>query len=122
MNFHEQFDELARQKLEQRAFPFEESAWLKAQEAMATGKRRRPKAFWYFAGITAIGLAVWGLWPKSIEQEAGIVQAGSHVPVNGGTESTGAQALEAERILPSVPAEEQATATIESEATWSSVR
>ncbi|MBK9147352.1 MAG: hypothetical protein IPM12_05955 [Flavobacteriales bacterium] len=116
MNHHEQFDELARQKLEQRAFPFEESAWLQAQEAMAAGKRRRPKAFWYFAGVTAIGLAVWGLWPKAFEKTAVIVQADSHAPVKEGGGLIETQAPEAARNLPSVPAEEQATAAIDTEA------
>jgi len=116
MNHHEQFDELARQKLEQRAFPFEESAWLKAQEAMAAGKRRRPKAFWYFAGVTAIGLAVWGLWPKAFEKEVVIVQADPHAQVKEGGGSIETQAPEAARILPSVPADEQATAASDSEA------
>lgn len=116
MSLNDQFDELARQKLEQRTFPFDEGAWLKAQEALAAKKRRRPKAFWYFAGVTAIGLAVWGLWPEAIEQEEVIVQNDAHARVAEGGASIEAQALEADRNLPSVLAEEQATASVDSEA------
>lgn len=58
MNLNEQFDELARRKLEERAYPFEESAWLDAQRAIAARKGRRRRWGWYLGGLlAAVGMA-----------------------------------------------------------------
>jgi len=64
MSLNDQFDELARQKLDERAFPFDEGAWQQAQRAIAAQKRSGRRAFWYFGGAAAVGLALWLLWPN----------------------------------------------------------
>jgi hypothetical protein len=61
MKHDEQFDELARRKLAERDFPFEEAHWLAAREAIdAGGKGTRRKGLWY--GGAALLLLVAGLW------------------------------------------------------------
>lgn len=67
MSLNDQFDELARQKLEERAFPFDEGAWQRAQHAIATQGRRRRKPIWYLSGAAAIGFVIWMLWPAAEE-------------------------------------------------------
>lgn len=67
MSLHEQFDRLARQKLEERVFPFDEGAWLKAQREIAAQSSRRRRPIWYFGGVAAVGLALWLLWPDGPE-------------------------------------------------------
>lgn len=63
MNLNEQFDELARQKLEERAFPFQEEAWLEAQQALRGNRSRRIGGAWFWGSIAAVGIAAWLLWP-----------------------------------------------------------
>jgi hypothetical protein len=61
MKHDEQFDELARRKLAERSFPFEEAHWLAAEEAIHTGgKRNSRKGLWY--GGAALLLLLAGLW------------------------------------------------------------
>lgn len=67
MSLNDQFDELARQKLDERAFPFDEGAWQQAQQAIAAQNRNRRKPFWFFGGAAAVGLALWLLWPNAEE-------------------------------------------------------
>ncbi|MBL7957937.1 MAG: hypothetical protein JNM49_08250 [Flavobacteriales bacterium] len=67
MSINEQFDELARQKLEARAFPFDEAAWQRAQQSIAVQGRRRRKPIWFAGGAVAVGLALWLLWPRQQE-------------------------------------------------------
>ncbi len=51
MNTNNEFDELARQKLGEQVFPYEEAHWLEAQRMIAAkGKRRRGGALWFVAG------------------------------------------------------------------------
>lgn len=66
MNTNNEFDELARQKLGEQVFPFEEAHWLDAQRAIAAqGKRRRGGALWYLGGAAALVIGAWLLWPAS---------------------------------------------------------
>ena len=67
MSINEQFDELARQKLEERAFPFDEGAWQRAQQSIAAQGRRRRKPIWFAGGAVAVGLVLWLLWPGQDE-------------------------------------------------------
>lgn len=64
MSLNDQFDELARQKLDERAFPFNEGAWQQAQRVITAQKRSSRKPFWYLGGAAAVGLALWLLWPS----------------------------------------------------------
>lgn len=64
MNTNNEFDELARQKLGEQVFPFEEAHWLEAQRMIAgQGKRRRGGALWYVAGAAVLVIGAWLLWP-----------------------------------------------------------
>ncbi|MBX2979987.1 MAG: hypothetical protein KF905_11885 [Flavobacteriales bacterium] len=59
----EQFDELARQKLDARSFPFEEAHWAAAQALLDQQRAGKRRGFWYFGGIAAllIGVGIWWL-------------------------------------------------------------
>ncbi|MCC6936808.1 MAG: hypothetical protein IT226_01175 [Flavobacteriales bacterium] len=64
MNTNNEFDELARRKLAERDFPFQEAHWLEAQQAIAAqGNTRKGGAWWYVAGGIAVIVAAWMLWP-----------------------------------------------------------
>lgn len=62
MNSNEEFDDLARRKLEERSFPFQEADWRQARgmiDAQQGGKGRLP---WYLGGaalLLLLGLATW---------------------------------------------------------------
>ncbi len=65
MSTNDQFDELARRKLAERDFPFQEAHWLEAQRAIAAqGQQRRGGAWMYIAGVAAVIVALWLLWPS----------------------------------------------------------
>ncbi|HRD53403.1 MAG TPA: hypothetical protein PKY96_12225, partial [Flavobacteriales bacterium] len=89
MSLHDQFDELARQKLEERAFPFDEGAWQQAQQAIAAQKRNRRKPFWYLGGAAAVGVALWLLWPNAEE-----VRMAEQPRVESKTEAAAMQAVD----------------------------
>lgn len=63
MRPNEQFDELARQKLDARSFPFEEGHWAAAQALLDQQRAGKRRGFWYFGGIAAllIGFGIWWL-------------------------------------------------------------
>ncbi|MBK6830065.1 MAG: hypothetical protein IPG92_04615 [Flavobacteriales bacterium] len=64
MNTNNEFDELARQKLGEQVFPYEEAHWLEAQRMIAAkGKRRRGGALWFVAGAAVLVVGAWLLWP-----------------------------------------------------------
>ncbi|MBL0128078.1 MAG: hypothetical protein IPP83_11615 [Flavobacteriales bacterium] len=64
MNTNNEFDELARRKLAERDFPFQEAHWLEAQQAIAAqGNSRKGGAWWYVAGGIAVIIGAWLLWP-----------------------------------------------------------
>lgn len=62
MNLNDRFDELARRKLEEQAFPFDEGAWQGAQQAIASTRRKRRGA-WYLLGLIPLAFIAWVLWP-----------------------------------------------------------
>lgn len=85
MNVNERFDELARKKLEERAFPFQEEAWLDAQRAIRANRKRRLGAGWYISGIMAVGIAAWLLRPSN--ESVQVVESfdqGTGVELNNG--------------------------------------
>ncbi|MBK9176985.1 MAG: hypothetical protein IPM46_11770 [Flavobacteriales bacterium] len=64
MNRNDHFDELARRKLEEQAFPFDEGAWQGAQQAI-TAKRRKRRGPWYLLGLIPLAFIAWMLWPTT---------------------------------------------------------
>ncbi|MBK7945411.1 MAG: hypothetical protein IPJ85_08940 [Flavobacteriales bacterium] len=85
MSLNEQFDELARQKLEERAFPFDEGAWLSAQQSIAAQRRKR-KGAWYLLGLIPLAFITWLLWPAN-EQASSIADANVSVTATAPTEN-----------------------------------
>jgi len=61
MNSNKEFDELARQKLAERSFPFEEGNWLAAQQALQAQRSGNKRGFW-LVGALALLLAGAGAW------------------------------------------------------------
>jgi hypothetical protein len=61
MNSNKEFDELARQKLAERSFPFEEGNWLAAQQVLQAQRGGNKRAFW-LVGALALLLAGAGAW------------------------------------------------------------
>lgn len=61
MNSSNEFDELARQKLAERSFPFEEGHWQAAQDALKAQRGGSKRAFWLLGAI-ALLLAGGGAW------------------------------------------------------------
>jgi len=61
MNSNKEFDELARQKLAERSFPFEEGNWLAAQQALQAQRSGNKRGFW-LVGALALLLAGTGAW------------------------------------------------------------
>lgn len=63
MSLHDDFDALARQKLEERAFPFDADAWHSAQQHLAARRKQR-KGAWYLLGLIPLAFIAWLLWPR----------------------------------------------------------
>jgi hypothetical protein len=61
MNSSNEFDELARQKLADRSFPFEEGHWQAAQEVLHAQRGGSTRGFW-IVGAIALLLAGGGAW------------------------------------------------------------
>jgi hypothetical protein len=62
MNSSNEFDELARQKLAERAFPFEEGHWHAVQDALKAQRGGSKRAFWLLGAIALLlagGCAWW---------------------------------------------------------------
>ena len=49
MKHENEFDELARRKLEERTFPYDEANWLAVQRALEAERRRRRGIYWSLA-------------------------------------------------------------------------
>jgi len=112
MSLNDQFDELARQKLDGRAFPFDEGAWQQAQQAIAAQKRNKRKPFWYLGGAAAVGLALWLLWPNA--EEIGIAEQHQIEPK---TEAAAMPAVEPEvAVVPERAVEVQVESALEQQA------
>lgn len=63
MNLNNEFDELARRKLQEQAFPFEEANWSEMQKSLNGGRKRRAGGFWIFgsAAVLLVGISSWWL-------------------------------------------------------------
>ncbi len=75
----ERFDELARQKMEERSFPFDASHWQQMEQSLAAQEKRRSrKGFWWSGAALLMVLVAWLWWPggsttTSPEQPVAIV-------------------------------------------------
>ncbi|MEZ4756193.1 MAG: hypothetical protein R2817_05145 [Flavobacteriales bacterium] len=68
MNLENEFDELARRKLEERNIPFREGDWLQAQELLARQQRKSVRIWPWMLGLLLVtGSTAWWL---SNEQDA----------------------------------------------------
>ena len=92
MNLENEFDELAKRKLQEQAFPFEEAHWLDAQRLIAAEKRSRASQWWRWAtgGIALLAL-LWWLWPTT---EIATLATNESAPVAQGTAATSNDAVE----------------------------
>lgn len=63
MSLNDQFNELARRKLEERVFPFEEGAWLQAEKAIGAQRQRRRWTLWLIPGLLMVGFLAWWAMP-----------------------------------------------------------
>ncbi|MCC7502396.1 MAG: hypothetical protein IT229_07685 [Flavobacteriales bacterium] len=56
-----EFDELARRKLEERTFPYDEANWLEVQRALEAERRRRRGMYWSLAAglLLLVGVGTW---------------------------------------------------------------
>jgi hypothetical protein len=63
MNLNNEFDELARRKLQEQAFPFEEANWSEMQKSLNGGRKRRAGGFWILgsAALLLVGISSWWL-------------------------------------------------------------
>jgi hypothetical protein len=63
MNLNNEFDELARRKLQEQAFPFEEANWSEMQKSLNGGRKRRAGGFWILGSATLllVGISSWWL-------------------------------------------------------------
>lgn len=86
MNHENEFDELARRKLAERDFPFQEAHWLDAQRAIAAERKgRRGGALWVVGGAAVLIIAAWLLWPMNETPTMAVVKEGStNSPVEAG--------------------------------------
>jgi hypothetical protein len=71
MNRENEFDELARRKLEERSFAYQESDWKQAQQAIAAQRGRKRRGFWLSgaAALLLVGTAAW--WTLREAERAG---------------------------------------------------
>jgi hypothetical protein len=71
MNRENEFDELARRKLEERSFAYQESDWKQAQQAIAAQRGRKRRGFWLSgaAALLMVGTAAW--WTLREAERAG---------------------------------------------------
>jgi hypothetical protein len=61
MNLDNEFDELARRKLNEQAFPFEEAHWMQAEQLIAAQRGRKRRGFWLLgaAALLLVSTAAW---------------------------------------------------------------
>lgn len=61
MNLDNEFDELARRKLQEQSFPFEEAHWQQAEQAIAAQRGRKRRGFWLLgaAALLMVGTTAW---------------------------------------------------------------
>lgn len=71
MNLDNEFDELARRKLQEQDFPFEEAHWQLAEQAIAARRGRKRRGFWLLgaAALLMVSTAAW--WTLREAEPAG---------------------------------------------------
>ena len=62
MNLDNEFDELARRKLNDQAFPFEEAHWLQAEQDIAAQRGRKRGGFWILGAAALLMVGTTGWW------------------------------------------------------------
>ena len=62
MNTENEFDALARQKLEGRSIPFDENHWVEMQAVLNAQKKRKKRFGFWFGGGAALLLLIGGAW------------------------------------------------------------
>lgn len=83
MSKQNRFDELARRKLEERQFPFDEVQWQAARQAIRADRNKRHAGGWTLAGCVALlaGLAfLW--WPADEGDERAITTTDTPGPAS----------------------------------------
>lgn len=102
MKHEEQFDEVARRKLAQREFAFEEAHWEGVQAALGAKRKRRPAAWLWAVALLLVGGGA--LWYGTLEDGT--------LPEKHA--STGAVEVEGAKPVPSAhaPAQEIAASTL----------
>ena len=78
MNSNKEFDELARQKLAERSFPFEEGHWLATQQALQAEKGSSKRGFWLLGALALLlagGAAWWWMQNDGVVENGGIAAA-----------------------------------------------
>ncbi len=69
MKHENEFDELARRKLEERTFPYDEANWLAVQRALEAERRRRRGIYWSLAAGLLLLVSV-GTWWRAANNTA----------------------------------------------------
>jgi hypothetical protein len=88
MNLENEFDELARRKLEERSIPFQESDWLQAQALLARQKRKSVRIWPWMLGLLLVGSSTaW--WLIGQEDEASAPLATTQAPAVTSHTTTG---------------------------------
>ncbi len=113
MNLENEFDELAKRKLQEQAFPFEEAHWLDAQRLIAADKRSRGSHWWKWTmgGIAMLAL-LWWLWPTA---ETTTLATTESAPVVPSTTATSTAPINEDTSEPAAPSNEAKPGTSEHE-------
>lgn len=91
MNLDNEFDELARRKLQEQDFPFEEAHWQLAEQAIAARRGRKRRGFWLLgaAALLMVSTAAW--WTLREAEPAGTL-ASTATTTNEDPSATGPHA------------------------------
>ncbi len=101
MNLDNEFDELARRKLQEQDFPFEEAHWQLAEQAIAARRGRKRRGFWLL-GVAALLMVSTAAWWTLREAEPAGTLASTTTTANEAPSATGPNSRnKAEDIGPS---------------------
>lgn len=71
MNLDNEFDELARRKLQEQTFPFEEAHWQLAEQAIAAQRGRKRRGFWLLGAAALLMVSTTAWWTLREAEPAG---------------------------------------------------